>query len=341
MLILFFILMEVTFEEAKDLRREGYKAVNLHLHSSASYDVAKKSSYDPCFLYVKARRAGMDFFTLTEHDTLDSLPAIADFPGVIPAAEITIRPRPEDHHLLHINVFNLTNQHFSTLKTLASESDFDGFLSYIEHHHLPATYNHPLWFEVDESPTSENVALTASRIVSIAKKFSVIELNAGRVKSKNDIALLLAKQFDKGIVASTDSHIGKVADAYTLAKGDTFEEVFDNIAKGNSHYVRKDLTLPSFFIEASTRLNDILNAPENTYAGEIGNKIADSIFDSLRRHKNNFAARAVAKGITIPLSTAGAMYYVTMEEREARFLEGHIFPKKQLAPAQKGIYVRS
>ena len=63
-----------------------------------------------------------------------------------------------------------------------------------------------------------------------------------RVHRKNEITMALARRHRKGLAASTDSHSGEVGLAYTLSHGDTFREFFENICKGNSYIVVKDLT---------------------------------------------------------------------------------------------------
>jgi hypothetical protein len=54
--------------------------------------------------------------------------------------------------------------------------------------------------------------------------------------------MALAKRHRKGLAASTDSHAGKPGMVYTLAQGRSFREFFENICKGNSYLVVKDLT---------------------------------------------------------------------------------------------------
>ena len=54
---------------------------------------------------------------------------------------------------------------------------------------------------------------------------------------KNLIVSTLARKYGKGVVATTDSHTGHMGAVYTLAKGETFRELFDNIQKGRSYIV--------------------------------------------------------------------------------------------------------
>ena len=51
------------------------------------------------------------------------------------------------------------------------------------------------------------------------------------LKQKNELTIALAEKFGKGIVATTDAHSGNIGEVYTLAKGDTFEEIFQEHRK--------------------------------------------------------------------------------------------------------------
>ena len=71
---------------------------DLHLHSKFSdrseewlfrrFDFPDSSS-EPAEVYARARAAGMDFVTLTDHDTIDGCLTIADQPGVFVSEQVT------------------------------------------------------------------------------------------------------------------------------------------------------------------------------------------------------------------------------------------------------------
>ncbi len=52
----------------------------------------------------------------------------------------------------------------------------------------------------------------------------------------------MARKFNRGLLAATDTYSGMVGKIYTIAKGETSGEFFRNIRKGNSYIVVKDLT---------------------------------------------------------------------------------------------------
>jgi predicted metal-dependent phosphoesterase TrpH len=87
---------------------------DLHCHSSAS-QVSKLGSSAPCLpecatppesVYDLAKRRGMDFVTITDHDTLDGVLQIADRPDVFVSEELTahFRGEPQAVHVLCLGI---------------------------------------------------------------------------------------------------------------------------------------------------------------------------------------------------------------------------------------------
>lgn len=101
----------------------GTVRVDMHCHSKAS-EVAKlgiqrsiglpECATPPWEVYELAKRRGMDFVTVTDHDTIDGVLELADLPDVFISEELTAwfagEPqavhvlcygiRPEDHEFL-------------------------------------------------------------------------------------------------------------------------------------------------------------------------------------------------------------------------------------------------
>jgi hypothetical protein len=63
-----------------------------------------------------------------------------------------------------------------------------------------------------------------------------------RVRRKNEIIMELAGRYGKGLIASTDTHSGRIGQAYTLSRGRNFREFYNNICRGKSYIVVRDLT---------------------------------------------------------------------------------------------------
>jgi predicted metal-dependent phosphoesterase TrpH len=222
----------VSSELAKTLTQEGWKKVDLHVHSACSYDVPPAKAMHPEILFEKAKAQGLDFVTFTDHDTVKAYDLLGwDREGLVPGVEIAIKDPEKIGHCVHVNVFELDSEEFGELETIANqEHDFKSFIRFLRTHDLPHIYNHPYWFAIGDRPNLWAVP-------ELIKQFPVIEYNMQDLMEKNLIVSTLAKKYGKGLVATTDSHTGCMGAVYTLAKGETFREFFDNIQKGRSYIV--------------------------------------------------------------------------------------------------------
>jgi predicted metal-dependent phosphoesterase TrpH len=222
----------VSAEVAKTLLQEGWKKVDMHVHSSCSYDVPPTQAMHPAVLFEKAKSQGLDFVTFTDHDTVKAYDLLGwDREGLVPGAEISIRDPENIGHTLHVNVFELDSEEFKELELIANqEHDFKGFIHYLRTHDLPHMYNHPFQFETGDRPNLWAVP-------EIIKQFPVIEYNMQNLTEKNLMTATLARKYGKGFAATTDSHTGSMGAVYTLAKGETFREFFENVKKGRSYIV--------------------------------------------------------------------------------------------------------
>ncbi|HIH74690.1 MAG TPA: PHP domain-containing protein [Methanosarcina sp.] len=211
---------------------EGWKKMDLHVHSSCSYDVPPAKAMHPAVLFEKAKAKGLDFVTFTDHDTVKAYDLLGwDKEGLVPGVEISIKDPENVGHTLHVNVFDLEPEDFEELEDIANQGhDFKSFIRYLRVHNLPHIYNHPFWFAIGDRPNLRAVP-------ELIKQFPVIEYNMQDLTEKNLITAALARKYEKGLVATTDSHTGGMGSVYTLAKGDSFREYFDNIKNGRSHIV--------------------------------------------------------------------------------------------------------
>ena len=227
----------VNTEIAKTLLQEGWKKIDLHVHTSCSYDVPPVQSMHPAVLFEKARSQGLDFVTFTDHDTVKAYDLLGwDREGLVPGVEISIMDPENIGHTLHVNVFELDSEEFKELELIANqEHDFKSFIHYLRTHDLPHIYNHPFQFAIGDHPNLETVP-------KLIKQFPVIEYNTRNLKEKNLVTATLARKYRKGLVATTDSHTGSMGAVYTFAKGETFREYFENVKKGRSYIVVEEGT---------------------------------------------------------------------------------------------------
>ncbi len=222
----------INAEAAETLLQEGWKKMDLHVHSSCSHDVPPVPAMHPAVLFGKARSQGLDFVTFTDHDTVKAYDLLGwDREGLVPGVEISIMDPENIGHTLHVNVFELDSEEFKELELIASqERDFKSFIHYLRTHDLPHMYNHPFQFEIGDRPN-----LLA--VPELIKQFPVVEYNMQNLMEKNIMTAALARKYGKGLAATTDSHTGGMGSVYTLAKGETFREFFENIKSGRSYIV--------------------------------------------------------------------------------------------------------
>jgi predicted metal-dependent phosphoesterase TrpH len=328
----------ISLEESEALKNQGYLAIDPHVHSSHSYDVPDSYKTAPENVIAEQERQGLlkiitDHDTMTAHDYLKR----AD---VIKGVEIKITPKKMREvnmasylpmHTLHINVYGLNDYQFQDLENISFiTADLDEFVDYLKSKNLKYQYNHPFWHERGEK-------MNWRVVPEIAKKyFDVIELNAGRPKMLNDLALYLANEYDKGITSGTDSHTGRPGRARVLAKGKDFDEMWDNIKNGESYVVRNDITALGVMEEAKHMIENIFDekifgrAPENKiYAPDTGIKLLDNI--ARKAHKtgyNDMISKLAYKGLLSFNKSFGEVLagrlYVNRENKFGEKIAGNI-----------------
>jgi glycosyltransferase involved in cell wall biosynthesis len=132
------------------------KRIDLHCHSDAS-NIAGEAvlkaihcpeSYSrPQDVYAQALRRGMDFVTLTDHDTIDGALRIVEMPGVLVGEELTCW-FPEDHCKLHLLVFGIDRRQHEQLQSLSR--DIYRVAEYLEAGRIAHSVAHPIYRQNDK-----------------------------------------------------------------------------------------------------------------------------------------------------------------------------------------------
>ena len=272
--------------EARALLAEGWQAADLHVHTLHSYDVIPTRQVDPLRLYLEARRLGMTYVAFTDHDTMAAYDEIGwTREGLVPAVEVKILDPVNVGHTVHINVYTLNRRQFREIRDIAGKArDIVALTGYLRAEGLPFIFNHPFWHEPDEKPNLQAV-------IDIAPLFPVLEYNMGRIRRINAQALRLADALSKGIVAATDTHVGEIGRAFTIARGESFQAFFARIAARESHLCPADLTLPRLKKEASFRIHQLFDKTnwlraKDSLAMETGNAILDGIVRRLAQDRS-------------------------------------------------------
>lgn len=148
---------------------------DLHLHSrhstrSAEWLLRKldfpASMSDPRTLYADLKAAGMQFVTLTDHNTLAGCLELADLPDVIFGEEVTAS-FPEDDCKVHILVWGLDERQHRDIQSLR-ENIFD-LQRYLASEQLAHAVAHPL-----HSPNEKLSPLHARKLILLFQCFEAV-----------------------------------------------------------------------------------------------------------------------------------------------------------------------
>lgn len=217
-----------------------YKA-DLHVHSSHSNKPSiwalrkfncPESFTSPLYIYETAKKKGMDYVTITDHNSISGALEIAHLPDAFISAEVTTY-LPDDGSKLHTIALDIDEGIFNDLMHLRTNIyDLTAFLRQRDIVHYIA---HPLY--------DMNERLSVSTIEKLLLLFEVFEIkNGSRAKrysrliadilssltpermeylaNKHDMAPKGETPWAKSVVAGSDDHSGFfVGRAYTASTG--------------------------------------------------------------------------------------------------------------------------
>ncbi|MBA3413869.1 MAG: glycosyltransferase [Chloroflexia bacterium] len=179
-----------------------HSRIDLHLHSRASGAATnwwvkrlglgfetRESYTEPTAAYEMVKAAGMDFATLTDHETIDGALELLDRPDFLVGEEVNAR-FPEDGSSVDVLVYSVTPAHHHGLQ--ARRGDVYALVDFVREAGLVAVLAHPV-FET-------GVRLDKPMIEKRLLLFGLWEvINGSRPASQNALAARIAA----GIDAST------------------------------------------------------------------------------------------------------------------------------------------
>ena len=180
---------------------------DLHCHSSASA-VSKlgvqralglpECATPPQEVYALAKRRGMDFVTITDHDTIAGVLEIADEPDVFVSEELTARFRGEPQ-AVHVLCLGITPGHHEWLQ--AHADDVETVAAYLHEHEITCALAHP-FYAVD-------APLTARHRRRLAELFPIWEVrNGARSRELNLPAAIYVDTHGSAGIGGSDDHAG-------------------------------------------------------------------------------------------------------------------------------------
>jgi len=181
--------------------------VDMHCHSTAS-QVSKlgvqralglpECATPPEEVYALAKRRGMDFVTITDHDTIDGVLQIADRPDVFVSEELTAHFRGEPQ-AVHVLCYGITPEDHSWLQ--ANSGDVELCAAYLHEREIACALAHPYY--------NVSAPLTARHRRRLAELFGVWETrNGARARELNLPAATYVATRDCIGIGGSDDHAG-------------------------------------------------------------------------------------------------------------------------------------
>ncbi|HEY6638447.1 MAG TPA: PHP-associated domain-containing protein, partial [Solirubrobacterales bacterium] len=181
--------------------------VDLHCHSTAS-EISKlgiqrslglpECATPPEEVYELAKRRGMDFVTITDHDTIEGCLQIADRDDVFIAEELTAWFRGEPQ-AVHVLCFGLTPDDHARLQQW--NHDLEVCAEYLHSHEIACSLAHP--FYAVEAP------LSPEHRRQLAQLFPVWETrNGSRARELNMPAAIYIETHGGTGTGGSDDHAG-------------------------------------------------------------------------------------------------------------------------------------
>ncbi|HUA74466.1 MAG TPA: glycosyltransferase [Solirubrobacteraceae bacterium] len=180
---------------------------DLHCHSTASQEsklgVQRAAGLPECAtppeeVYELAKRRGMDFVTITDHDTISGVLQIADRPDVFVSEELTAHFRGEPQ-AVHVLCLGITPEDHEWLQ--ANRGDVELCAAYMYERDIACALAHP-YYHV-------GAPLTARHRRRLAQLFDVWEVrNGARARELNRPAATYVATLDGAGVGGSDDHAG-------------------------------------------------------------------------------------------------------------------------------------
>src|SRR6202161_4245973 len=181
--------------------------VDMHVHSTASQlsklGIQRSLNLPECAtapeeVYELAKRRGMDFVTITDHDTIAGAQAIDHLPDTFTSEERTVWFRDEPQ-AVHVLCYGITPDDHEWLQ--AHNDDVETCASYLQEHEITAALAHP--FFAVEAP------LAARHRRRLAQLFPIWETrNGSRAKELNLPAFVYIETHGGTPIGGSDDHAG-------------------------------------------------------------------------------------------------------------------------------------
>jgi predicted metal-dependent phosphoesterase TrpH len=225
-----------------------FKKMDMHVHSCHSSEaipgvkgVLFSPKETPEELYDLAKARGMDFVTITDHDTiagcLEFLARHPDARDFVVGEEVSTE-LPASKLTVHINVYGHSPSQHRELQR--RRGDAFAVARYCKEERLFFCWNHPFY--------RENLSTIEEReFMRLIAEVPVLEArNGGRMQLLNVLAEEVAVCEGKGMQGGSDTHTGNIGSVYTAVPCATLGGFFAGILAGDSRIVGRHSTMHDF-----------------------------------------------------------------------------------------------
>ena len=208
---------------------------DLHVHSSASQfsklGVQRslripECATEPLEVYELAKRRGMDFVTITDHDTIDGVLSLSHLPDTFISEELTASFRGEAQ-AVHVLCYGITPDDHEWLQT--NRDDVEACAAYLHEREITAALAHPFY--------AVAAPLTARHRRRLAELFPIWETrNGSRAKELNLPAFVYIETHGGTAIGGSDDHAGiDVGRTFTeTPRASTPEEFLAHVRAGRA-----------------------------------------------------------------------------------------------------------
>jgi glycosyltransferase involved in cell wall biosynthesis/predicted metal-dependent phosphoesterase TrpH len=186
---------------------DSMSRTDMHCHSTAS-EVSKlgvqravglpECATPPAEVYELAKRRGMDFVTITDHDTIAGVLEIAERPDVFISEELTAHFRGEPQ-AVHVLCYGITPEDHEWLQ--ANRQDVELCAAYMYERDIVCALAHPYYMV--------GAPLTARHRRRLAELFGIWEIrNGARARELNRPAATYVGTRDGTGIGGSDDHAG-------------------------------------------------------------------------------------------------------------------------------------
>ncbi|HEY3725889.1 MAG TPA: glycosyltransferase [Solirubrobacteraceae bacterium] len=180
---------------------------DMHVHSTAS-QLSKlgvqrslhlpECATEPEEVYELAKRRGMDFVTITDHDTIAGALTLEQLPDTFVSEELTVSFKGE-RQAVHVLCYGITPEDHEWLQ--AHNDDVEACAEYLRDRHITAALAHP--FYAVQAP------LTPRHRRRLARLFPIWETrNGSRAKELNLPAFVYIETHGGTAIGGSDDHAG-------------------------------------------------------------------------------------------------------------------------------------